>query len=73
MQTSILSRYGIHRHSVKGQDYIFRNNDENDYRYENILLLSTTIMSVKRQTKMDGLHIRINDTYSWKLHCWGLS
>lgn len=40
MQISILSRYGIRRHSVKGRDYIFRNNNENDYRYENVVVIN---------------------------------
>ena len=40
MQTSILSRYGIRSHSVKGIDYIFKNGDELDYRYENILVIN---------------------------------
>ncbi len=40
MQTSILSRYGIRAHSVKGRDYIFRNGDTCDYRYENILVVN---------------------------------
>ena len=40
MQTSILSRYGIRPHSVKEKDYIFKNGDINDYRYENILVIN---------------------------------
>ncbi|MDO5382663.1 MAG: hypothetical protein Q4F06_08120 [Eubacteriales bacterium] len=40
MQTSILSRYGIRNHSVKGRDYIFKNNDEHDFRYENVLVIN---------------------------------
>ena len=40
IQTSILSRYGIRNHSVKGKDYIFKNKDEHDYRYENILVIN---------------------------------
>ncbi len=40
MQTSILSRFGIRNHSVKGKDYIFRNGDEHDYRYENICVIN---------------------------------
>jgi len=40
IQTSILSRYGIHHHSVKGRDYIFSNNDDTDYRYENIYVIN---------------------------------
>lgn len=39
-QTSILSRYGIRRHSVKGRDYYFRNGDEHDYRYENVVVVN---------------------------------
>lgn len=40
MQTGILSRYGIRAHAVKGRDYVFRNGDENDYRYENVLVIN---------------------------------
>lgn len=40
MQLSILSRYGIRNHSVKGRDYIFRNNNEYDFRYENICVIN---------------------------------
>lgn len=40
MQTSILNRYGIRAHSVKGRDYIHINGDINDYRYENIRVIN---------------------------------
>ena len=40
MQTSILSRFGVRSHSVKGRDYIFKNGDIHDYRYENILVIN---------------------------------
>lgn len=40
MQTSILSRFGIRSHSVKGRDYVFKNGDTHDYRYENILVVN---------------------------------
>lgn len=40
MQTSILTRYGIRNHAVKGKDYIFRNGNEHDYRYENVLVVN---------------------------------
>lgn len=40
MQTSILSRFGIRNHSVKGRDYIFRNGDEHDFRYENVCVIN---------------------------------
>ena len=40
MQTSILARFGIRNHSVKGKDYIFRNGDEHDFRYENVCVIN---------------------------------
>lgn len=40
MQASILSRYGIRAHAVKGRDYIFRNGNEHDFRYENIQVVN---------------------------------
>lgn len=40
MQTSILTRFGVRNHSVKGKDYIFKNGDEHDYRYENIYVIN---------------------------------
>ena len=40
MQTSILSRYGIRAHSVVGRDYIFKNGDEHDFRYENVYVIN---------------------------------
>lgn len=40
MQTSILNRYGIRAHSVKGRDYIYVNGDSRDYRYENIRVIN---------------------------------
>lgn len=40
MQVGIASRYGIKNHAVKGRDYYFQNNDENDYRYDNIKIIN---------------------------------
>lgn len=40
MQINILSRYGIHNHSVPGKDYIFVNGDMTDLRYKNILVIN---------------------------------
>ena len=34
MQLALLSRYGIKPHAVMGRDYIFRNNNPHDFRYE---------------------------------------
>lgn len=40
MQVTILSRYGIRPHAVKGKDYIFVNGDEWDFRYTNIKIIN---------------------------------
>ena len=40
MQTSILARFGIRSHSVKGKDYLFRNGDEHDFRYSNVAVVN---------------------------------
>ncbi len=40
MQTSLLSRYGIHSHSVADRDYRFINGDPLDFRYSNIELIN---------------------------------
>ena len=40
MQVSVLSRYGIKPHAVAGRDYIFRNGNYNDFRYENIQVIN---------------------------------
>lgn len=40
MQVNIQSRYGIKNFAVKGRDYVFKNGDENDYRYGNIEIIN---------------------------------
>jgi hypothetical protein len=40
MQVNILSRYGIKNYAVPGKDYLFKNNDLNDYRYHNIIIIN---------------------------------
>ena len=40
MQLALLSRYGIKPHAVMGRDYIFRNNNPHDFRYENIQVIN---------------------------------
>lgn len=40
MQLNILSKYGIHSHSVEGRDYIFVNGDNTDFRYKNIKVIN---------------------------------
>lgn len=49
-QYSILSRYGIKSYAKKGIDYIFVNQDEYDYRYENIKVINE-YMGVTEITK----------------------
>ena len=39
-QVSVLSRYGIKSYAVQGRDYRFANDDSNDLRYENIIILN---------------------------------
>ena len=39
-QVSILQRYGIKSYAVEGRDYRFANDDPNDFRYENIIILN---------------------------------
>ena len=66
MQTSILARYGIRSHSVKGRDYIFRNGNEHDFRYENVQVINP-FNGVKKITKkgrtMYRASIHINGSY----------
>ncbi len=66
MQTSILSRYGIRSHSVKGRDYIFRNGNEHDFRYENVQVINpfngVQKISKKGRTMYRAL-IHINGNY----------
>ncbi len=65
MQTSILSRYGIRAHAVKGRDYIFRNGNEHDFRYENIQIINrysgvTQIQKKGRTLYRAAIHINGN-------------
>ncbi|RKM62270.1 hypothetical protein D6855_02305 [Butyrivibrio sp. CB08] len=39
-QISVPSRYGIKSYAVEGRDYFFANDDHNDFRYENIVILN---------------------------------
>ena len=39
-QLSVLQRYGIKSYAVEGRDYRFANDDPNDLRYENIIILN---------------------------------
>lgn len=66
MQTSILSRYGIRIHSVKGRDYIFRNGNEHDFRYENVQVINpfNGVQKIHRKGRtMYRALIHINGNY----------
>lgn len=39
-QIGILTRYGVRPFAVKGRDYYFKNSDENDFRYGNIVVIN---------------------------------
>jgi hypothetical protein len=40
MQINILSRYGIKNYAVEGKDYIYRDGNHNNLRYDNILVIN---------------------------------
>lgn len=66
MQTNILSRYGIHSHSVPGRDYIFINGDETDLRYKNIQVINRykgVFMNIKEGRNVYTARIHINGDY----------
>ncbi|SFA72134.1 hypothetical protein SAMN05216249_101198 [Acetitomaculum ruminis DSM 5522] len=53
MQVNIASRYGIKNYAVCGKDYLFLNNDEYDFRYENIHIINKYV-GVARQKGKNG-------------------
>lgn len=64
-QYSILSRYGIKNYAKKGIDYIFVNQNEYDFRYENIKIINeyTGVTEIQQdgQTLYESvIHIRGN-------------
>lgn len=61
MQINILSRYGIHNHSVPGRDYIFVNGDNLDLRYKNIKIINRYKGVIKEI--IDG-----RDVYTTRIH-----
>ena len=40
MQVNILNRYGIRSFAVAGKDYLFRNDDDTDFRHENLQIIN---------------------------------
>lgn len=64
-QYSILSRYGIKNYAKKGVDYIFVNQNEYDFRYENIKIINeyTGVTQIEQEGKTlyeTIIHIRGN-------------
>lgn len=64
MQINILSRYGIHSYSVEGRDYIFRNGDNSDFTYQNIVVINR-FFGVERITRKNKI------CYKSKIHING--
>lgn len=64
MQCSLLDRYGVRSHAVKGRDYYFKNGDELDYTYGNIAV-------VNRYYGVYTEEVRGRKMYSVKIHMKG--
>lgn len=64
MQVNILNRYGIKNFGVKNRDYVFKNGDDTDFRYENIQIINRYHGVL--QVKKDG-----NTFYKVKIHIKG--
>ena len=58
MQVNILNRYGIKNYGVKNRDYRFVNDDETDFRYENIEIINR-YNGVQRITKRGKFYYRV--------------
>lgn len=64
-QKSILSRFGIHNHSVISKDYFFKNGNPYDFRFENLVVVNN-YKGVKQKVKnnqfiyISYIHIKTN-------------
>lgn len=65
MQVTLFSRYGIRNHSVCNRDYYFANNDVNDFRYSNIVIVNPYYGVFRFQTPQGVYRYRV------KLHING--
>ncbi|MBD5544773.1 MAG: hypothetical protein HDR01_11195 [Lachnospiraceae bacterium] len=66
MQVNILNRYGIKNFGVKNRDYIFKNGDDTDFRYENIQIINPFhgVFQIKKNEKtFYKVKIHINGDY----------
>ena len=59
MQVTLMSRYGIHNHSVVNRDYYFANNDSTDLRYSNIILINRYFGVYQYFTKQHQTRYRV--------------
>lgn len=64
MQVNILNRYQIKNYSVCGKDYLFLNQDTNDFRYENIRIINR-YHGVRKESKKN------KTIYLTKIHIKG--
>lgn len=66
MQVNILNRYGIKNYAVLNKDYRFINDDNTDFRYENIEIMNRfqglTLIHAKEAVKYK-VHIHIRSNY----------
>ncbi len=51
MQVNIQNRYGIKNYAVNGRDYIFKNGDNMDFRYDNIKIINSYHGVTSKMTK----------------------
>ncbi|MCR4989504.1 MAG: hypothetical protein K6A38_01390 [Lachnospiraceae bacterium] len=51
MQVNILNRYGIKNYAVEGRDFIFKNGDNMDFRYDNIKIINSYHGVTSKMTK----------------------
>ena len=51
MQVNILNRYGIKNYAVEGRDFIFKNGDNLDFRYDNIKIINSYTGVTSKMTK----------------------
>ncbi len=66
MQVNILNRYGIRNFGVKNRDYLFKNGDDTDFRYENIQIINRFhgVFQIKKKEEIFyKVKIHINGDY----------
>lgn len=64
IQINILNRYGIKNFAVEGRDYYFKDNNSNNLRYHNVIVLNR-YFGVEKLTKKDKSY------YKAKIHILG--